>query len=129
MLHKGPGWWVKIADFGISKRIEATALQTRIGTEAYLAPEVKGIYTADSKPEDEETFSLAVDIWSVGAIAFQMVTGRPAFPNGRQLFDYVVREAQFPFPAEKSVSSEYISFIQMTMAVSPPTSRQALRHP
>ena len=128
MLNKGPEWWVKIADFGISKRIDGTALRTVIGTEAYLAPEVRGFYTADSTVDDEHTFSLAVDIWAVGAITFRMVTGRLAFPP-RQLFDYVVRGSSFPL--EESMSPEYAKFVVETMAASPrfrPTSQHALSY-
>lgn len=129
MLHKAPEWWIKIADFGITKRIGSTALRTRIGTEAYLAPEVRGIYTADSKKDDEDTFSFAVDIWAVGAIVFRMVTGRLAFSDGRQLFNYVVYGS--PFPIEESMSPECTTFVIETMAASPrhrPTSQQALSY-
>ncbi len=127
MLHRGPNWWVKIADFGISKRIDETFLRTIIGTEAYLAPEVRGLYTAGSKEGDESIFSFAVDIWAVGAIAFRIVTGRLAFPPGRKLFDYVVGGS--PFPIDESMNSEYAKFVTETMAASPrqrPTSQQAL---
>lgn len=62
VLHKGPEWWVKVADFGISNRVGATALRTHVGTEAYLAPEVRGFMAAGSDAED--TFSFAVDIWA-----------------------------------------------------------------
>ncbi len=96
----------------------------------YLAPEVRGIYSANSEPGDEDTFSLAVDIWSVGAIAFQLLTGRLAFPDGRQLFNYVVRD--LPFPVEKSLGDECNAFLKATMASSPrnrPNSAQALTHP
>jgi serine/threonine protein kinase len=127
VLNRGPNWWIKIADFGISKRIEGTALRTVIGTEAYLAPEVRGIYTADCNEDDEHIFSLAVDIWAIGAITYRMYTGRLAFPTGRQLFNYVVRGS--PFLIDESMSSECIEFVTATMAASPrsrPTPQQAL---
>lgn len=122
--------WVKIADFGISKRIDGTALRTAIGTEDYLAPEVQGFYPADFSEEDERTFSLAVDIWSVGAIAFRMIVGNLPFPSKRKLSDYAMRGQ--PFPTEESLGLEGTSFIMETMAASPrlrPTSQQALSHP
>jgi serine/threonine protein kinase len=128
VLHKGPEWWVKVADFGISKRVDDTVLRTIIGTEAYLAPEVRGLYTDDSKEADENTFSFAVDIWAIGAISFRMVTGRLAFPPGRKLFDYVRGS---PFPIEEPMIPEYAKFITETMAASPrhrPTSKQALSY-
>lgn len=129
VVHASPEWWVKIADFGISKRIQSTQLRTAIGTELYLAPEVRGLYSPTSAYGDEDTFSLAVDIWSVGVIAFQMLTGRFAFPDGRQLFNYVVRES--PFPVQETLGPECNAFLRETMAASPrhrPTSREALTH-
>ncbi len=132
VLHQGPEWWVKIADFGISKRIDGTALRTVIGTEAYLAPEVRGIYTPDFQENDESTFSFAVDIWAVGSITFRMITGQLAFPNPRRLFDYVVGGRPFPIEQTQSMSSECSDFVIRTMAASPrqrPTSQQALSSP
>ncbi|KAE8449251.1 hypothetical protein EG329_008418 [Mollisiaceae sp. DMI_Dod_QoI] len=126
VLRKGPQWWVKIADFGITKRLDDTAARTIIGTEAYLAPEVRGIYTIDSLEADESTFSFAVDIWTIGAITFRMVTGSGPFTSGRKLYDYVVREQQFPI--DPRMSPECADFVTKTMAASPrrrPTSWEA----
>jgi len=130
VLRSGPDWWVKIADFGISKRTEASALRTVVGTEAYLAPEVRGIYTMDAKPEDADVYSLAVDMWSVGAIAFQMLAGRSPFPDGLSLFHYVVSSS--PFPMDGAIGTECADFVRKTMAASPrhrPTAGDALAHP
>jgi serine/threonine protein kinase len=125
---------VKIADFGISKRIEPTTLRTRVGTEAYLAPEVRGIYTpADlelREGDDDETLSLAVDIWAVGAIAFRAITGRLAFQNGPELYRYVVSGT--PFPVNDTMGSDCTNFVAETMSPSPrqrPTAEQALARP
>jgi hypothetical protein len=83
----------------------------------------------DSKTSDLSTFSLAVDIWSIGAVTFQMVTGRLAFSEPGQLFNYVVHQS--PFPIEDSLSIECTIFIRDTMAASPrkrPTSQEALSY-
>lgn len=130
MLHQGPKWWVKIADFGITKRIDGTELRTVVGTEAYLAPEVRGIYAPDSEDDDDHTISFSMDIWAVGAITFRAVTGQFAFPPGRKLFDYVVKSQ--PFPVSQSMNTECTDFVIKTMAASPrrrPTSKQALSDP
>lgn len=128
MQHEGPEWRIKIADFGITKQADGTELRTKyIGTMAYLAPEIRGIYTADFEDEDKSTYSFAVDIWAVGVITFRMITGQLPFPPGGKLVDYVVRGR--PFPVMESLSLEATDFVTKTMAASPrhrPNSRQAL---
>lgn len=46
VVEKPPtsNWWVKIGDFGISKRVEGdkTALYSQVGTPHYQAPEING---------------------------------------------------------------------------------------
>ncbi|KAG7413795.1 Serine/threonine-protein kinase RAD53 [Fusarium oxysporum f. sp. rapae] len=64
VYHLGPHWFVKIGDFGISKRAEATALRAVISTEGYVAPEVKGFIPDQSSSSSSDTFSytFAVDM-------------------------------------------------------------------
>lgn len=49
VLYKSPAWWVKLGDFGISKRIEGTfgTMTLDIGTCGFMAPEVLGLYCDD----------------------------------------------------------------------------------
>jgi eukaryotic-like serine/threonine-protein kinase len=65
----------KIADFGLAKRLEAEDGQTRpdqvLGTPSYMAPE----QARGSGPE----VGPAADIYSLGAILYEMLTGRPPF--------------------------------------------------
>ncbi|KPM41375.1 hypothetical protein AK830_g5195 [Neonectria ditissima] len=101
VYHPSPNWWVKIGDFGISKRAEEgnTALRTLIGTEGYLAPEVLGfVFDKDAEASGSDAFSytFAVDIWALGELTFRMITKAPAFPNRQDLFNCVVRG--YPFP-------------------------------
>ncbi|KAK0653022.1 kinase-like domain-containing protein [Cercophora newfieldiana] len=117
-------WWVKISDFGLSKyaQVGVTELRTRIGTLHYMAPEVLGILTVDelklSKKNELESYTTAVDIWSLGAIIFRMVTGQYPFPDRVDLGRYVTLGA--PFPAEPLIragaSEECIQFVIATMA-------------
>jgi serine/threonine protein kinase len=65
---------LKILDFGISKATlaleELTATQTVIGTPSYMAPEqMKSGRAADSRS----------DIWSIGVVMYQLLTGRTPF--------------------------------------------------
>src|SRR3954469_20911452 len=63
---------LKIADFGIARAAEATALTevgTVLGTAAYLAPE-----QALGEP-----VTAAADVYSLGAVLYELLTGRPPF--------------------------------------------------
>jgi serine/threonine protein kinase len=63
---------LKIADFGIARTAEATRLTqlgTILGTAAYLAPE---------QAAGEEVTD-AADIYSLGAVLYELLTGRPPY--------------------------------------------------
>ena len=69
--------FVKVVDFGISKTKHTDAKLTRasvlMGTPHYMAPE-----QASGRPEavDHRT-----DQWALGCIAWEMLSGRPPFPD------------------------------------------------
>ncbi|KAK3373757.1 kinase-like domain-containing protein [Lasiosphaeria ovina] len=127
VLHQGPKWWIKICDFGISKRTEGTSLWTQVGTEAYLAPEIRGLYTPSDMPvRGNKIFSLAVDIWAIGVIAHFISTGRMPFQDTMELIRYVQGT---PFPDDSSLSTDCRTFMAETMKASPkqrPTAKDAL---
>ncbi|RSL58998.1 hypothetical protein CEP54_007470 [Fusarium duplospermum] len=140
--HQGPNWWVKLSDFGCSKQSESTSLRTIIGTEPYLAPELQNIFSPSDREdlEDEDDpdspdapgYSLAVDMWALGAITFRIVTGRVPFPSpvGRKLSRYVAHGGSFP--PDELLSSECRAFIVSVMSRSPrdrPSAATALRDP
>jgi serine/threonine protein kinase len=63
---------VKIADFGIARMHEATRLTqagTVLGTAAYLAPEQAA----------GEEVTAAADIYSLGAVAYELLAGHPPY--------------------------------------------------
>jgi WD40 repeat protein len=66
----------KITDFGLAKRMDGSKEQhTRsgsiLGTPSYMAPEQAEGRNRDVGP--------ATDIWALGAILYEMLTGRPPF--------------------------------------------------
>jgi eukaryotic-like serine/threonine-protein kinase len=63
---------LKIADFGIARAVEGTQLTeagTVLGTAVYLAPE----------QASGEQVSPAADIYSLGAVTYELISGQPPF--------------------------------------------------
>lgn len=130
----GPAWFVKIADFGISKRATEglTALRTRTGTPAFTAPEILGfLQTADTL---HDSYTNAVDIWSVGVITFLLLTGEILFRNPSRLGQYV--SGSFTFPLDillaNKVNKQGCDFVKSLMAPKPkdrPWVKGCLQHP
>jgi serine/threonine protein kinase len=84
----------KISDFGLAKQLDAETVQTQtgaiLGTPSYMAPE-----QADSR---QTSIGPATDVYALGAILYEMLTGRPPF-RGPTVLDTLaqVRE-QEPVP-------------------------------
>ncbi|EPS43108.1 hypothetical protein H072_2887 [Dactylellina haptotyla CBS 200.50] len=95
MIKTGPpNWWVKIGDFGLSKRIEETLgiSSTIKGTPAFMAPEVLDAASQNKKLLDAKP----VDMWSLGEIIFRVLAGRPVFDTGRAIWDYADEKKELP---------------------------------
>ncbi|MBK8813419.1 MAG: protein kinase [Acidobacteria bacterium] len=82
----------RLADFGISRAMSTTVKSsTIIGTDAYMSPEA-----FDGKR------SIQTDIWSVGVVLYQLLTGELPFPQEHpteRMFAVLTKDFE-PLPAE-----------------------------
>jgi serine/threonine-protein kinase len=85
---------LKVADFGLVKRLDATSAQTGsgdiMGTPSYMAPEQAGSQGGPVGP--------AADVYALGAILYELLTGRPPFQSSTPLDTVlqVVRDEPVP---------------------------------
>lgn len=139
VMYPGPDWWVKIGDFGISKRaIEGvTSLHTKVFTPEYAAPELRGLgvsRTVANGPKDEITYTFAIDMWSFGEICVRLLTKSAAFPELMQLVNYKLYGIFLPDDAlyQNGLGSDCRSFIRKAMDMNPEsrfTAEEAQGHP
>ncbi|PIM98920.1 MEKK [Handroanthus impetiginosus] len=93
---------LKIADFGLARYLQPTGLaETLCGSPLYMAPEVM----------QQKKYDAKADLWSVGVILFQLVTGKTPF-TGRSQFELlqnILKSTELQFPPEaKELSPQYM---------------------
>lgn len=69
--------WVKIADFGVSQCTKNTFLRTQVVSPGYTSPELLGLVPRNGVAN--MTYSNGVDIWALGCIIHEMLTGEIPF--------------------------------------------------
>ena len=111
---------VKIADFGWSARSRSDRRKTVCGTIDYFAPELV----------QQSPYGKAVDIWAIGILAFELVTGRPPFEH--QSFaetqqQIVACQIEFP-PHVSELARDFICSILKQDAGQRPTLRKIEAH-
>ncbi|KAI1635827.1 kinase-like domain-containing protein [Biscogniauxia mediterranea] len=122
------GWHVKICDMGLSKMIKDQSTFTQPqGTLPFLAPERR--FTESPEREDP----LPADMWNLGEIAFNILTGKATFDGDAQAHNYFVTGKGFPTKPLENVgaSKTAINFIQSIMRPTPTerlSAGQASRH-
>jgi len=106
-----------LIDFGCAKQVDDdTPYKDLVGTPYYLAPES----AVGHKYVRTGLVLKSSDIWSIGVIAYVMLTGRPPF-NGQtntEIFQNIIKKP-LKFPAKVKLSKPFIDFCQLMLKKSP----------
>ncbi|BAS83438.1 serine/threonine-protein kinase ATG1c isoform X1 [Oryza sativa Japonica Group] len=101
---------LKIADFGFAKFLEPSSLaETLCGSPLYMAPEVMQAQKYDAK----------ADLWSVGIILYQLVTGSPPFTGDSQiqLLRNILNTREIRFPSDCDLSHGCIDLCRKLLRI------------
>jgi serine/threonine-protein kinase len=87
----------KVGDFGLAKRLDTDDGQTRtgavLGTPSYMAPEQAEGRVKEVGP--------AVDVYALGAVLYELLTGRPPFLGATPLATLEQVRSQEPLPPSR----------------------------
>ena len=87
-----------VTDFGLARRTDAvdgvTAAGTAIGTPSYMAPE---------QARGEKRLTTAVDVYGLGGILFELLTGKPPF-TGRTIGELLKKVTTEPPVAPRALN-------------------------
>ena len=104
---------LKIIDFGLSKKLDPNELaQTALGTPFHMAPQILKKYKKAGGYEKLEGYTQKADIWSLGTIFYQMLTGEQLF-NVNSIYELVekVDKGEYFLPINLELSNETLSFL------------------
>ncbi|KAE8280132.1 Serine/threonine-protein kinase 17A [Larimichthys crocea] len=117
---------IKIVDFGLSRMVSShQELREIMGTPEYVAPEILNY----------EPISTATDMWSIGVLAYVMLTGiSPFLGEDKQETFLNISQLNVSYTEEElqQLDQAAVSFIQTLLRKQPQdraTAEQCLKHP
>lgn len=117
---------IKIVDFGLSRMVSShQELREIMGTPEYVAPEILNY----------EPISTATDMWSIGVLAYVMLTGiSPFLGEDKQETFLNISQLNVSYSEEElqQLDQAALTFIQMLLRKQPQdraTAEQCLKHP
>ena len=122
---------IVLIDFGCAKVVnDDKEYKDLVGTVYYLAPELAA---QSSRVHKTGKVLKCADIWSIGVIAYVMMTGRPPFKGrtNKDIFTHIIKD-QLKFPNDVDLSDGFKDFVKRTLVKNPYkriSIDEALRHP
>jgi len=121
---------IKITDFGIAKMAEQEFEEAIDGGEASIGSSktVLGAlpYMAPEGIEDKDRISMASDIWSLGAMMHEIITGEKPFGAGLKAIPKILKGSRSPYPGFlfsnsqfRGISSEVTHVIDQCLQLNP----------
>jgi mitogen-activated protein kinase kinase kinase len=128
---------IKISDFGISKRVEASAMlgPSAVGGKGHLhRPSLQGsVYWMAPEVVRQTAHTKKADIWSLGCLVVEMFIGAHPFPDCSQLQAiFAIGNNQARPPAPEHASKEARAFLNVTFEIDHekrPSADELLRSP
>ncbi|KAH8702497.1 MAP kinase [Talaromyces proteolyticus] len=113
---------IKISDFGISKRVEASAMlgSSAVSGRGHLhRPSLQGsVYWMAPEVVRQTAHTKKADIWSLGCLVVEMFIGAHPFPDCSQLQAiFAIGNNQARPPAPEHASKEARAFLDMTFEI------------
>ena len=110
---------VKISDFGISiKPGEGQLAYTAIGSPAYMDPFILKKLNERNDLANSQGYDKSSDIWSLGAMCYEMLIGRRVF-TGRNLKDLYKKVEGGSYSLPTHLSKEAVSFLNGMLQYDP----------
>jgi len=109
---------IVLIDFGCAKEVkDEEEYKDVVGTVYYLAPELAA---AQSRIVKTGKILKKADIWSLGVIAYVMLTGRPPFKGktNKEIFSHIIRDT-LTFPDDVQLSDAFKDFVSKTLIKNP----------
>jgi len=134
---------LRLADFGLAVDLGAERANTRVGTLAFMAPEIVRCPTKASPLDNKDTpggpeYSAAADVWACGVLMYAMLTGSPAFPGqtdvavvGKITSTDPLQHLKLNLPDHimSRAAKDFIAACLQPVAADRPTVRELLQHP
>jgi len=119
---------VKVIDWGLGKHFSTTRMKSSVGSGAFTAPEVL------DPPSEDACYTCACDLWSLGVMAYVLLSGKPPFYGRPIQMLRCMQEERYPMAGGlwDTVSADARDFVACLLKRDPeqrPSAGALLLHP